>query len=251
VRSGPVGCYVALAALYLVALLLLVGLTRRVPLPASGTFEPILAGISTGLREVRVRPVILGVLLITIVMNTLILPYQQVWSVIARDVLRVGPELLGLLVAADGLGALTGALLIASRRDLRRQRELFVGGSLTAGLLVIAMVLAPWYLLALGFQYLLGIAESCFATMQATLCLLAASERARGRIMGLLVACIGTQPLGALWVGFLASQVGAPIAAASGAAVGLVVMAPLTIHMLNRVRRPGAAKVDRIPLSSV
>jgi hypothetical protein len=38
--------------------------------------------------------------------------------------------------------------------------------------------------------------EAGFGTMQSAIILLAAPEGARGRAMGILSACIGTQPLG-------------------------------------------------------
>ena len=41
--------------------------------------------------------------------------------------------------------------------------------------------------------------------MQSTLVLLSAPEERRGGAMGILSACIGTQPLGTLWLGFLAT----------------------------------------------
>ena len=56
----------------------------------------------------------------------------------------------------------------------------------------------------------MGAAESGFATMQSTLVLLSAPERLRGAAMGILSACIGTQPLGTLAIGLLAASLGSP-----------------------------------------
>jgi MFS family permease len=114
-RFGPTGCYLALALLFLVALLLILTLHRQVTLPGLGTVDPVIASLAIGLREARAERTVLAVLTITIVMNALVFPYQQMWPVFARDVFRVGPELLGLLIAADGLGALVGALVVAAR----------------------------------------------------------------------------------------------------------------------------------------
>jgi MFS family permease len=95
-RLGPVACYLVLAALFLCALLLTLSLARRVSFPvAPRTDESILAGLATGFREARWQPAIFGVLIITVVMNGLVFPYQQILPVFARDVLDVGPEALG------------------------------------------------------------------------------------------------------------------------------------------------------------
>ena len=235
-QVGPVGCYLTMAALYVVGLILVVVTTRRTPLPAVGTGESVVAGLLTGLREVRARPVIVGVLAITAVMNLLIFPYQQMWSVLARDVLHIGPELLGLLVAANGLGALTGAIVVASWRNFSAQRQLFVGGSLGAAVLATTLAFSTWYPLSVAVQFVLGVAESGFATMQAALVLLGASDRTRGRAMGILTVCIGTGPLGTLWIGFAASHLGAPNAIALSALTGLLLMLPLVWKLFVRAR---------------
>jgi MFS family permease len=84
----------------------------------------------------------------------------------------------------------------------------------------------------------MGVAESSFAAMQSTLVLLAAPERVRGGAMGILSACIGTQPLGTLAIGLLAAGVGAPLAFTVNAVVALLVIVPLAVPLV-RTQRPG------------
>jgi hypothetical protein len=67
--------------------------------------------------------------------------------------------------------------------------------------------------------------------MQTTIPLLTASERARGRVMGLVMTCVGTGPLGALWIGFAAAEVGAPLAIAAGGLFGLLLMWPVMLRL--------------------
>ena len=143
---GPVWCYLLLAALYVVAICSpLAG--ARVPLPVpTRSDESILGGLATGFKEAREQPAILGVLVITIIMNGLVFPYQQILPVFARDVLDVGPELLGLLVAAGGVGNLIGALWTAGRRNFAAHRQVFVVGSMMAALLVVVQSFSPAYL---------------------------------------------------------------------------------------------------------
>jgi MFS family permease len=238
-RLGPVACYLVLAALFLGALLLTFSLSRRVSLPASPrTDESILAGLATGFREARWQPAILGVLIITIVMNGLVFPYQQILPVFARDVLDIGPELLGLLVAVGGAGTLIGALWTAGRRDFVSHRQVFVGGSMLAGLMVVVQSFSPGYLTSIPIQFIIGIAESGFGTMQSTIVLLAAHERARGRVLGILSVCIGTNPIGSLAVASLTTYVGAPVAFGSAAALALLLMAPFAVRLLSEGTRP-------------
>jgi MFS family permease len=238
-RLGPVACYLVLAALFLGALLLTLSLARRVSLPASPkSDESILAGLATGFQEARWQPAIFGVLIITIVMNGLVFPYQQILPVFARDVLDIGPELLGLLVAVGGVGTLIGAFWTAGRRDFVSHRQVFVGGSMLAGLMVVVQSFSPGYLTSIPIQFIIGIAESGFGTMQSTIVLLAAHERARGRVLGILSVCIGTNPIGSLAVASLTTYVGAPVAFGSAAALALLLMAPFAVRLLSEGTRP-------------
>lgn len=238
-RLGPVACYLVLSALYLGAFLLTLSLARHASLPASPKGdESILAGLATGFREARWQPAIFGVLIITIVMNGLVFPYQQILPVFARDVLEIGPELLGVLVAVGGVGTLVGALWTAGKRDFVAHRQVFVGGSMLAAVLVVIQSFSPGYLMSLPIQFAIGIADAGFGTMQSTIVLLAAHERARGRVLGILSVCIGTNPLGSLGVAALTMYVGASVAFGSAAALALFLMAPFAIRLLAEGTRP-------------
>jgi predicted MFS family arabinose efflux permease len=233
---GPAGCYVAFAGLSLGALAATHHLARRISLPGASGMEPVLDSLQAGLREVRRHPAILGVLAVTVLMNTLVFPNQQMLPVFARDVLHVGPAPLGLLVAAQGLGALISSAVIGARGGLESQGRIFVGSSLAGALLLLAFAWSPWYALSLAVQLARGATDSGFGTMQSAIVLLTAPERAHGRVMGILSACIGTQPLGSLWIGFLASRMGAPVATGLNAALAFALMMPVAV----RLRATGA-----------
>jgi MFS family permease len=231
-RLGPASCYLAFAGLSLGALAATRRLERRVALPGAPGGEPVMASLATGLREVGANPVVLGVLGITVLMNVLVFPYQQMLPVFARDVLRVGPAPLGLLVGAEGLGALVTAMVIAARGRGLDHVRVFTGSSLAGTLILLAFAWSPWYVLSLALQFAMGVVESGFGTMQSAIILLAAPEGARGRAMGILSACIGTQPLGSLWIGFLTSRAGAPLATGIEAALAFVLMIPVAIRLV-------------------
>jgi predicted MFS family arabinose efflux permease len=230
-RLGPAACYVALAGLSLGALAGAQRLDRRISLPGTPGGEPVLASLSAGLRAVRSNPTIQGVLVITVLMNTLVFPYQQMLPVFARDVLRIGPAALGLLIAAEGLGALLASLALAAGGGRTDHARVFAGSSLAAALGLVIFALSPWYAVSLALQLVIGMAECGFGTMQSAIVLLAAPDHARGRALGILSASIGTQPLGSLWIGFLASRAGAPFATGLDAALAFVLMIPVATRL--------------------
>ena len=58
-----------------------------------------------------------------------------------------------------------------------------------------------------------------------TLIYLAAPPEMRGRLYGVLSVCIGSGPIGFLWLGVLADEIGAPAATAVTGALGLISLA--------------------------
>jgi hypothetical protein len=231
-QAGPAACYLTFAGLSLGALIATRRLARRVTLPGVPGVEPVLDSLLAGLHEARRHPAILGVLAVTVLMNTLVFPYQQMLPVFARDVLHVGPVPLGLLVTAQGLGALMSSAVIGMRGGTEGQARLFAGSSLAGALLLLAFASSPSYALSLALQLAIGATDSGFGTMQSAIVLLAAPVHAHGRIMGILSACIGTQPVGSLWIGFLASRVGAPLATGLNAALAVALMIPVALRLL-------------------
>jgi MFS family permease len=232
-RLGPAACYIAFSVLSLGALLATRRLAQRVTLPGSAGGEAVLDSLVGGIREVRGQPAVLAVLAVTVLMNSLVFPYQQMLPVFARDVLHVGPVPLGLLVTAQGFGALVSSVVIGATGGPASHRRLFAASSLAGAILLLGFALSPWYALSLVLQLAIGATDSGFGTMQSAIVLLTAPERAHGRVMGILSACIGTQPLGSLWLGFLASRMGAPLATGLNAALASVLMVPVALRLMG------------------
>jgi MFS family permease len=235
-RLGPAACFGAMAVVYAGGLIVSSGLRRRLGGPGPAAAGSVAASMRAGLQAAWSSPTVRAVLLVTIAMNTLFFPYQHMLPVFTRDVLALGPAGLGALVAADGCGALLGALLIAGRRGHLSHRALFGGAVLVAPVLLVALSASRWLPLCVLLLLLMGAAESSFAAMQSTLVLLSAPERLRGGAMGILSACIGTQPLGTLAIGLLAATLGAPIAFTINAFAALLVITPLAIPLVRTPR---------------
>ena len=215
---SPAACFGAMAACYAMGLAVSVKLRSRIGAPARPRAASVTASLAAGVRAAWEEPTVRAVLVITVLMNVLLFPYQHMLVVFARDVLSAGPEWLGALVAAEGLGSLAGALVIASRRGFIPHRRIFAAAVIVAPLLLIVFAGLRWRWPCIVLLVVIGAAESGFATMQSTLVLLSAHEDRRGGAMGILSACIGTQPLGTLWLGLLATGIGVAAAMALNSA---------------------------------
>lgn len=239
---GPAGCYAVMLALSGTALWNLRHLSHQ-PIPRTN-MRPATSPfnlVAQGLRYVGTSQPILGVILITLVMNLLYFPYMNLLSVFARDVLNQGPVGLGFLSAASGVGAFTGLFLI------NRLRHRFSGGSILAvgtfgmSLCLLSFALSEQFILSWIMLLCAGVGQACFGIMQSSIILLAASDEMRSRAMGTLVLAIGSDPLGKLQTGLLAETYGAPFAVAVQAGVSAVAILAIAIF-LPGLRQPLAER---------
>jgi MFS family permease len=226
--TGFAGVYLLLMAVYLLALGLILQVRINLPAPP-GTTQPIWQSLVSGIQYSLHNRVVLGVLCITVIMNAMAFSYVQILPVVARDHLRVGPGLMGLLASADGMGTLIGALLLAALGNLPYHGRIFALGALLELVSLLAFAASPWY--ALSFVLLLGVGlgNAGFSTMQSTIILLSAAPGMRGRAVGILGLCIGSTPLGLLELGAVAALVGAPAAIGLNAGLGLALWLPVIV----------------------
>jgi MFS family permease len=139
--------------------------------------------------------------------------------------LLLGPEGVGLIATMDGIGAFVGALLLAMWLTPRWYGRAYLGGVVCYLLTVVMFALVQSPALAAAALLLTGLGGAGFATMQATLVYLASPQEMRSRILGVLTVCIGTGPIGFLWLGWLADRIGAHYATAVTGVMGLLALA--------------------------
>ena len=173
---------------------------------------------------------LLGMLYVTVIMNGLAFPVQQFVPAVGRDHLNVGVGLVGVLVAADGVGQLAGAGVLALSRDFRSRGRVFVMGSLLVLVIVILFVWSPWYALSFLILSIGGLGQAGFSTMQSAITMLAAPPDMRGRMMGLLSFCIGVgTPFGGLEMGAIAAAFTLQGAISANVAAGMLLMLPALV----------------------
>ncbi|NIP79571.1 MAG: MFS transporter [Gemmatimonadetes bacterium] len=179
-------------------------------------------------------PAIRAVLLLITTSSFFAVPFVVLMPIFASDVLGGGPGTLGLLMTAQGVGALAGALFLATRPTttglgplIALAATLFGGGLLAFGASGTLWASVPVLVVA-GFGLMVQSAASN-TFLQSMV-----GEDMRGRIMSLYtMAFAGTLPLGSLYAGWVADRIGAPATVMIGGAIALVAAA------LFRRRLPG------------
>jgi MFS family permease len=185
----------------------------------------VLARIAEGLRLVRGDRRLIGTLAVTVIYNVFAWPFTAMIPVIGRDRLGLGPEGVGVLASLDGVGAFIGAVVLALALRPSWYGRAYLGGVTSYMVMLIVFALIPYSPVAGAALLLTGLGGAGFSTMQATLVYLAAPPEMRSRILGVLSVCIGTGPIGFVWLGLLADAIGAHWATALNGAVGLLAMA--------------------------
>jgi MFS family permease len=221
---GLAGAYALSTAIYLAAGIVVVGLAyqqeaRRLNLAR------IPADIIEGLVIVRQHPIILGVVLITVVTNVFAFSYSALIAPIGLSDYAVSPVLVGLLAAAEPLGAIVSGLAMAAGWVRMDRPRMMVSGSFVFLFALVATALAPWYALAFVLLLAGGLGTAAFSSMQSTLVLTNAPAAARSRVLGIITVCIGTGPLGVLAVGALSDWLGASRAMMVMAIAGIAALA--------------------------
>ena len=197
----------------------------RVGIPGApsirSTVSP-LQGLIDGFRIVAKHRAMVIVLLVTFLANLFGWPaFATFMPVFAKDVLLIGPDGLGSLQTAFGVGALCGNFAIASLGDFRWKGQLYLWGTVGFGLFYALFALSHAYPLSLGLLFWAGVSASAFGVMQSTLLLLLAPPEVRGRVMGTMMLAIGIMPLSSFALGGIAGHFGVQ---ATAAACGLAVV---------------------------
>ncbi len=194
------------------------------------------AGLAEGWRYVRGNPPIWAILMLLTVFNFVVMPYTVLLPVFARDVLQGGPDTMGLLMGGAGLGALGGALYLASRRSVLGTGRLI---TLAAGVFCLALIafsLTTRPLLAMALMVPVGFGQMIQMAGSNTLLQSLVDDSMRGRVMSFYtMASMGTFPLGSLMLGFVAEHWGAGLAVGGGA-LAYLICAAIALPRLPRLR---------------
>jgi MFS family permease len=234
---GEAACF-ALNGVSFVAIL--VPLAMLPPLPRSRR-RPRSAWIDlrSGLRFAGRHPLIPQLLAIAAAIAVFGTPAVTMAPLFARRLLDVGPEGLGGMLTAVGLGAVATALGMASRGDFGRKGFGVLLASSGFVLSLVGFALSRRYALSLAFLALLGASMTSMASLVNTLLQKHAPDRMRGRVISLYaVAWLGLVPIGNLQAGAVAQRFGATAALLVGA--GAIAITLVVVRMVRPL--PAAAE---------
>jgi len=208
------------------------------------------SGLAEGFHYAFGFAPIWSVLLLLALVSLMGMPYAVLMPIFAKEILHGGPHTLGFLMGASGVGALAGAVYLASRKSVLGLGKIISIAASLFGLGLIAFSLSRLLGLSLIMMIVTGFGMIVAMAASNTVLQTIVEDDKRGRIMSFYtMAFMGMAPFGSLLAGFLASRIGAPdtlllggIACLLGAAVFA-----MRLRALRRLVRPIYVQAGIIP----
>ena len=156
-------------------------------------------------------PPIRSVLLLLALISLVGMPYSVLMPVFAKSILHGDSHTMGFLVGASGIGALIGAIYLASRKNVRGLSRVIAVAAGVFGLGLVAFSFSRSLPLSLALMVITGFGMITQMASSNTVLQTIVDEDKRGRVMAFYTMSLrGMSPFGSLMAGGLAASIGAP-----------------------------------------
>jgi len=232
---GEGWCFAANSISYIAVILgLLLMHVNRAPVEVRrvSPFEHIVEGF----RFVWNTGPIRALLLLLGLVSLAAMPYSVLMPIFAAKILHGNARTLGVLMGATGVGALGGALTLATRSGVKGLGRWVAVACASFGTFLILFSLSRWYVLSVALLVPVGFAMMVQMASSNTLIQAMVPDRLRGRAMAVYsMMFMGMAPMGALLSGWSADHIGAQWTLTIGG-VGAIIGAALFARNLPKIR---------------
>jgi MFS family permease len=195
------------------------------------------ANLKEGFAYVWSTPAVLALMTLAYVPRVFAVPYQTLMPVFQKDVLKIGPEGLGLLMAAPGVGAVIAVLTMASLGNrIKRQGRFLLASIVVLGFFLMVFSQITWFPLALVALVIVGSFQMFFLASTATILQMIVPDQLRGRVLSLYMLDRGFMPLGAMFAGTTAHFIGAPFTVMIMGAI-VIILTGIVAWRIPAIRR--------------
>ena len=204
---------------------------------SSKVFQGLKEGFSYAFGFAPIR----SVLLLLGLVSLMGMPFAVLMPIFAEKILRGGPQALGFLLGATGVGAIAGSIYLASRRSVLGLGRIIVISSNLFGIGLIGFSLSRLFWLSLLMMLLIGFGMMVEMASSNTVLQTIVEEDKRGRIMSFYtMAFMGMVPFGSLLAGTLANNIGAPNTVMIGGVACILgsLLFAKKLPSLRRIARP-------------
>lgn len=192
--------------------------------------------IKEGLAYVIDSPIVGGLIFLSILPFLFGLTINTLLPAFSTDILKGGPDDLGLLMTGLGAGAIIGSLALANMSNLSKKGYWIIATGAGWGILVAIFSQTTTFAAATIVIALIGFISAFNMSMNRSLIQLQVEQHMRGRIMSIDMMTHGLMPLGVLPIGYIAETISVPVALLiSGAILCLATL--VSGAMMPKVRK--------------
>ncbi|HWR08101.1 MFS transporter [Sporomusa sp.] len=204
-------CYLFNGLSYIAILGALLAMRLTVPQAVVVSPDNIIGGLAEGCTYTYHSLPIRMVLLLLALLSLVGFPVMPLMPLFAGQVLGGGPEILGWLMAAFGMGALVGTICLAARKTVVGIEKVIAINSVVFAVGLIAFSLSTVLWLSLPIAFIMGFGLIAQMASTNTIIQSLVDEDKRGRVMSLYVLSFGgITPIGSLFAGHAAGMIGTP-----------------------------------------
>jgi len=219
---GEGWCFAANSISYIAVIVgLLLMHVKRTPVEVRrvSPFEHIVEGFRFVWNTAPIRALLLLLGLVSLVA----MPYSVLMPIFAAKILHGNARTLGVLMGATGVGALGGALMLASRSGVKGLGRWVAIACASFGVALILFSLSRRYYLSVALLVPVGFAMMVQMASSNTLIQAMVPDRLRGRAMAVYsMMFMGMAPMGSLLSGWSADHIGAQWTIAIGGVVAII-----------------------------
>ncbi len=241
--AGIAPCFFANAISYLAAIAALL-MMRTSELNLREKISTARGQVREGIAYAWSNPTLRTLLLMMLFIGAMTFEFQVSLALLSSSTFHDGAAGYGLLLSVQGAGSVAGGLLVASLRRTVSTRAIAVLAALF-GLFMLGAAASPGIAMAAIFLIPTGAAGIAFSALVSTNLLLRSSRQMRGRVMALYsIALMGSTPVGAPLVGWIAQLLGARWGVASGGITALGVGLVVILFVQREAHTPAIAAME-------
>ncbi len=190
--------------------------------------------VADGVRYIRGNSSIMLILLFTLACTILGMPFTMLLPMFTEDILHVGADGMGLILAVSGVGAIAVSLVLASMPNKKRGIFMLFSGFILS-LALIAFSFNTSWVLALLLSIFIGLGQTGQTAFGFTLVQYYVDPTYRGRVMSFMMLGFGLAGLGAFFGGILADSISI-VWSIGGLSLALAVLCTWMLLFSSRLR---------------
>jgi len=190
------------------------------------------------------------IILLLALVNVMVMFYSTLMPVFAKEILGGDSHTYGFLMGAAGMGALMGALFLASRETVIRLGRIIPAAVLLFGTGIVVLSFSRIFSVSLIIMIFIGMGLMLQAASSNTILQTITDDDKRGRVMSFYtMAVLGTAPFGSLLAGWLANKIGTPFTMMTGGVISIAgaFVFFTKLSELKQIVRPVYVKMGIIP----